>query len=64
MRKYAMNEAKKAPDTRLNPETKVARDIFAPERGVNSDMPLTEFLTNVEKETRDRLDGDRKRRST
>ena len=58
-----MDEPKKAPETRLNPETAVAQDIFSRERGGNRDMPLTEFLTNVEKETRDRLDDDRKRRS-
>ena len=50
------------PDAGLNPETKVAQEIFKRERGVNRDMPLTEFLVNVEKETRDRLDEDRKRR--
>ncbi len=57
-----MDEPRKSTDTVLNPETKVAQDIFSRERGVNRDMPLTEFLTNVEKETRDRLDDDRKRR--
>ena len=57
-----MDERKKLPDAGLNPETKVAQDIFSRERGVNRDMPLTEFLVNVEKETRDRLDEDRKRR--
>ena len=57
-----MDEPKKSTDTVLNPETKVAQDIFKRERGVNRDMPLTEFLTNVEKETRDRLNDDRKRR--
>ena len=58
-----MDEPKKSTETVLNPETKVAQDIFSRERGVNRDMPLTEFLTNVEKETRDRLEDDRKRRS-
>ena len=58
-----MDEPRKSTDTVLNPETAVAQDIFSRERGVNRDMPLTEFLTNVEKETRDRLDDDRKRRS-
>ena len=57
-----MDERKQLPDAGLNPETKVAQDIFSRERGVNRDMPLTEFLVNVEKETRDRLDEDRKRR--
>ena len=58
-----MDDPKKAPDARLNPETAVAQDIFSRERGVNRDMPFTEFLTNVERETRDRLNVDRKRRS-
>ena len=58
-----MDEPKKAPDTRLNPETAVAQDIFSRERGVNRDMPLTEFLTNVEKETRDQLEEARKKRA-
>ena len=58
-----MDDPKKVPDAGFNPETKVAQDIFKRERGVNRDMPLTEFLTNVEKETRDRLEDDRKRRS-
>lgn len=54
-----MDKPKKADETRLNPETKVAQDIFSRERGVNRDMPLTEFLTNVEKETRDKLRDER-----
>lgn len=54
-----MDEPKKAPNAGLNPETKVAQDIFSRERGVNRDMPLTEFLTNVEKETRDKLRDER-----
>ena len=58
-----MDDPKKVPDAGFNPETKVAQDIFKRERGSNRDMPLTEFLTNVEKETRDRLEHDRKRRS-
>lgn len=57
-----MDELGKSPDTRLNPETKVAQDIFARERGVNRDMPLPEFLINVEKETRERLSEERKKR--
>ena len=54
-----MDERKKVPNAGLNPETKVAQDIFSRERGVNRDMPLTEFLTNVEKETRDKLRDER-----
>lgn len=57
-----MDEPKKGPDAGLNPETKVAQDIFSRERGANRGMPLPEFLTNVEKETRDRLEAERKRR--
>ena len=56
-----MDERTKSPEPRLNPETKVAQDIFARERGVNRDMPLTEFLTNVEKETRDTLREERRK---
>ena len=56
-----MDEPKKTPNMKLNPETAVAQDIFARERGVNRDMPLTEFLTNVEKETRDRLEEERRK---
>ena len=56
-----MDEPRKSTDTVLNPETKVAQDIFSRERGVNRDMPLTEFLTNVEKETRDQLRDERRK---
>ena len=52
-------EPKKPSEMKLNPETKVAQDIFTRERGVNRDMPLTEFLVNVEKETRDQLRDER-----
>ncbi len=58
-----MDEPMKSPDTRLNPETKVAQDIFARERGVNRDMPLAEFLVNVERETQDTLREERKKRT-
>ena len=56
-----MDESAKVPNAGLNPETKVAQDIFSRERGVNRDMPLTEFLTNVEKETRDKLGKERRK---
>ena len=56
-----MDTPKKQPDAGLNPETTVAQDIFKRERGVNRDIPLTEFLVNVEKETRDQLREERRK---
>ena len=56
-----MDESKKPTDAGHNPETRVAQEIFTRERGVNRDMPLTEFLVNVERETRDRLREERRK---
>ena len=56
-----MDEPKKLPDAGHNPETRVAQEIFTRERGVNRSMPLTEFLANVEKETRDTLREERRK---
>lgn len=56
-----MDEPKKPTDEGHNPETRVAQEIFKRERGVNRSMPLSEFLVNVERETRDTLREERRK---
>ena len=45
-----------------NPETELAQEIFARDRGAQRDVPLQDFLGQVERETRGKVrDGWRDR---
>ena len=45
-----------------NPETYVAQEIFSRDRGAQREMPLNEFLAQVEEETRGKVKKDRRDR--
>ena len=57
-----MREQKPGDQTRQNRETQVAHEIFSRERGVNPEMPFTEFLARIEGQAREQVREERRQK--